>query len=53
MIRHVLLKMLPELHRRLQKLLLKHRLMLLLRHKLKLMHKHRHRLHRQLHRLDS
>ena len=53
MIRHVLLKMLPEWLRRLKKLLLKPRLRLKPWHKLKLMLKHRHRHNRLQHRLDS
>src|ERR1700677_4680235 len=53
MIKYVLLKMLPELHRRLQRLLLKHKLKLLLKYRHRLMHKHRHRQHRLLLKLDS
>ena len=53
MVRHVLLKMLPEWLRRLQKLLQKPRLRLKPWHKLKLMFKPRHRHNRLQHRLDS
>jgi hypothetical protein len=53
MVKHVLLKMLPELLKRLLKLPHKHMLKLLLRHKLRLLLKHKHRPHKQLHRLDS